>query len=436
MKSKFLVIGIFVFWSLLIVTAFLKYSLSYDPFFGTARNVINRHQVRGEIKDRNGEILAYGSGSNRKYVLGPAGGAIIGMAKPEIGVEGFIEREFGERLVSSKKSKLWYLLNQNNDGYPLKTTIDKRLQFAAYQTMKGYKGAVVIMKLNGEVLASISSPSYDPNKITGSSYGELQKSSDKLLFNRALDGKYEPGSAWKTVIAMSLLEKGSQGSPVICNGLLKVGNKTIRCMHSHGAVKNMADAFTQSCNIWFMKNALAELDAKTMKTSFHQFMSREIKKELRQEDIALAAIGQGEVLVSPMELALLSASIGNKGLKPEPRFVKENLTATKIIDEKIASKLTEMMTMVVKKGTARGLAEFQKNGYLVAVKTGTAERDTPKGKVNTAVLIGFAGHRKNRPEIAFSVVIEETKGLSGTVCVPVMKEILGCYFSKQRALKQ
>jgi peptidoglycan glycosyltransferase len=428
MRSKVIVFCIFGFWSLTITGAFFKYALSFDPFFGTTRNVINRRQARGEIKDRNDEILVYGTGSHRKYVLGPAGGAIIGMALPEVGVEGFIEREFGERLMNSKKSKMCYLLNQNEEGYPLKTTLNKRLQLSAFQAMKGYSGALVIMKPNGEVLVGVSTPPYDPNKMSERSYADIKKSPQKVLFNRVLDGRYEPGSSWKTVIAMALLEKGSEGVPVTCNGQLKVGNNTITCMHPHGSVNTMSDALTKSCNIWFMKNTLAEFSSDDLKKSFRRFMSRKIEIDLTQQDLALAAIGQGEVLVSPMELAQLAASIANKGLKPEPRFVNEKLTSSKVTNEKTASELTEMMTMVVKNGTAKGLSGFLKKGYLVAAKTGTAERDTPQGKINTAVLIGFAG-RKGTPEIAFSMVIEATTGLSGTVCVPVMKEVLAEYFS-------
>jgi peptidoglycan glycosyltransferase len=429
MKSKFMVIGIFGVWFVLILVAFFRYALSYDPFFGTTRNVVYRYQVRGEIKDRNGEILVHGV-SPREYDIGPAGSPIIGVARPDIGVEGFIEREYGERLMSSKKSKLWYLLNQSEDGYSLKTTLDKRLQLTSYRAMKNYTGAIVIMKLNGEVLASISSPSYDPNKMTSKYYSALKNHPEKPLFNRALDGRYEPGSTWKSVIALSLLEKNYQDKAVVCNGSLKIGNKVIRCMIKHGTIKNMADAFTKSCNVWFMKTAMAELEDKTLRESFNRFMAREMKKDFSLEDIAFASIGQGEVLVSPLELAQLAASIGNKGMKPDPRLVKENVLSTKVMDEKYANKLSDMMEMVVKKGTAIGLTGFQKAGFFVSAKSGTAERDAPKGKVNNAVLIGLAGRSKDRPDIAFSVVIEDAKGTGGTICVPVIREILRHYFSK------
>ncbi len=428
MKSKFMVLGIFGVWFVLILAAFFRYALTYDPFFGTTKNVVYRHQVRGEIRDRNGEILAYGS--PRKYPIGLAGSPIIGVANPEIGSEGYIEQKYAEQMIAGKKSKWWYLLNQSDEGYPLKTTLDKNLLLTAYKAMNGNKGAIIIMKLDGELLATISTPSYDPNRMTKKYYAELSKSPDRPLFNRAFDGKYEPGSVWKTVIAMTLLEKNSQGRAVTCNGSLKVGNKEIKCMKSHGLVRTMTEAFTMSCNIWFMKNALAELNDKTVRASFRRFMGREMKKDLGQEDIALSAIGQGEVLVSPVELARLAATIGNKGMQPMPHVIKANTEAPKVIDEKTAKKLSDMMTMVVvKKGTARGLSDYLKKGYFVAAKTGTAERDTPNGKVNTAVLIGLAGRSKNKPEIAFSVVIEEAQGYGGTVCVPVMKEILDYYFS-------
>jgi len=429
MKGKFMVLGIFGVWFVLILTAFFRYALSYDPFFGTTKNVIYRYQVRGEIRDRNNEILAYGV-SPRRYPLGQAGSPIIGVATPEIGSEGYIEQKYAEQLIASKKSKWWYLLNQSDEGFPLKTTLDKNLLLTAYRAMNGYKGAIVIMKLDGEILASVSTPSYDPNKMSKKYYAELSKSPDRPLFNRAFDGKYEPGSAWKTVIAMTLLEKNSQGKAVTCNGSLRVGNKEIRCMKSHGLIKDMTDAFTMSCNIWFMKNALSELKADELRKSFKRFMGREMKKEIGQEDIALAAIGQGEVLVSPVELAQLAATIGGKGVRPTSHVVKANMDTPKIMDEKTAKKLSDMMTMVVKRGTARGFSDYLKKGYFVAAKTGTAERDTLKGKVNTAVLIGLAGRAKNKPEIAFSVVIEEAQGYGGTVCVPVMKEILDYYLPK------
>jgi peptidoglycan glycosyltransferase len=428
MKSKFMVLGIFGVWFVLILAVFFRYALTYDPFFGTAKNVVYRHQVRGEIRDRNGEILAYGS--PRKYTIGPAGSPLIGAANPEIGSEGYIEQKYAEQLIASKKSKWWYLLNQSDAGFTLKTTLDKNLLLTAYSAMNGYKGAIVIMKLNGEMLASVSTPSYDPNKMTKKYYAELLKSPDRPLFNRAFDGQYEPGSVWKTVIALSLLEKNSHGKAVTCNGSLKVGNKVIRCMKSHGNVRNMEEGYIYSCNVWFMKNALSELKADELRNSFKRFMGREMKKKIGQEDIAMAAIGQGEVLVSPVELARLAATIGNKGMQPSPHVVKTNADAPKVMDEKIAKKLSDMMLMVVKKGTARGLSDYLKKGYFVVAKTGTAERYTPKGKVNTAVLIGLAGRTKNKPEIAFSVVIEDAQGYGGTVCVPVMKEILDYYLSK------
>ncbi|MEW6418761.1 MAG: penicillin-binding transpeptidase domain-containing protein [Nitrospirota bacterium] len=427
MKSKIMFLGIFGVWFLLILAAFFKYALTYDPFFGTTKNVVYRHQTRGEIKDRNGEVLAYGT-SPRIYPIGSAGSPIIGVANPVIGSEGYLEQKYAELMISNRKSKLWYLLTQSDDGYPLKTTLDKNLQLAAYRSMSGNKGAIVIMKLNGEVIASVSTPSYDPNKMTKKYYSELTKSPDRPLFNRAFDGRYEPGSVWKTVIAMTLLEKNSKGRTIICNGSFRVGNKEIKCIRPHGLVKDMIEAFTLSCNVWFMKNALAELDDKTLRISFRRFMSREMKEELGPEDIALSAIGQGEVLVSPMELATLAATIGNKGMQPVPHVINENSAPSKVIEEKTAKKISDMMTMVVKRGTARGLSDYFRKGYFVAAKTGTAEKDNSKGKVNTAVLIGLAGRSTNKPEIAFSVVIEEAQGYGGTVCVPVMKEILDYYF--------
>jgi len=425
-KSKFIILGIFGIWFIGIVSAFFFYSVSYDPSFGTTKNVVYRHQARGVIKDRNGEVLVYGN-SPRRYRLGPAGSPIIGWANQEIGLEGYIEQKYSEQLISNKKSKFWYLLNQSEEGYSLTTTLDRNIQVVAYNAFIRNKGAIVILKLNGEILASVSLPTYDPNKLTKTYYSALAKSPDKPLFNRAFDGRYEPGSTWKTVIAMLLLEKNSKGKPVNCTGSMIVGNKEIGCMKAHGLVKNMASAYTASCNIWFMKNAL-DLNPDELRDSFKKVTGREIKDKLSEEDVALMAIGQRGG-VSPLELASLAASIGNQGMKPVPHVVKTSTEATKVMEKKTAAGLSEMMVDVVRHGTAQGLAEYLKRGYFIAAKTGTAEKDTPQGKTNNAILIGLAGKSKNKPDIAFAVLVEDTHGYGGTVCVPIMKQILDYYFT-------
>ncbi len=429
MKSKIMIFGIFGIWFFLIFAAFFIHSVSFDPVFGTPRNVVFRHQSRGVIKDRHGEILVYGN-SPRKYRIGAAGSPIIGSVHSEIGSEGYIEQKYSEQLISNKKSKFWYLLNQSDEGFPVTTTLDRKIQVAAYNALNGNKGAVVIMKLNGEILASVSLPTYDPNKMSKKYYAALTKSPDKPLFNRAFDGRYEPGSTWKTVIAMALLEKNSKGKAVNCTGSMKVGNKEIRCMKAHGLVKNMASGYTASCNIWFMKNAL-DLEPDELRDAFRKFTGREMKEKLSEEDIALTAIGQGEG-VSPLELAMLAASIGNQGMKPVPHVVKTSTEATKVMEEKTAKVLSEMMVEVVRRGTAQGLSDYLKKGYFLAGKTGTAEKETPNGKINNAVLIGLAGKSKNKPEVAFAIVVEDTHGYGGTVCVPIMKEILRYYFTAAR----
>lgn len=434
-KDKYMIIGIMSGWFLLVVGVFLYYSLSYDSFFNTARNLNYRHQPKGMILDRHEEILVRGSGVERRYILGAAGGSTIGFTYPEFGVDGIIEQKYGDRLISNKSTKLWYLANQKEEGCSLKTTLDKGLQKTAYEAMGSTRGALIIMSLDGEVLTAISLPGYDPNRMSLKYYKALKEDPEIPLWNRAIDGRYAPGSAWKTVIAAMLLEKGYHDKPVTCNGQFAVGNKIIGCMKAHGTVRTMAEAFTQSCNVWFMKTVQSEFNGEIMRKSFARFMSRTPKKEFSEEEMALAAIGQGEVLVSPMELVQLAAVIGNKGMKPEVRFVKEDMKATKVMEESTTKTILGMMGNVVKSGTAHGLAPLTRKGFVWA-KTGTSERDTPKGRENTAILFGLAGRCKDKPEIAFSVIIEEAKGYGGTVCVPIMKEILEYYFAKAKNQRQ
>ena len=132
-----------------------------------------------------------------------------------------------------------------------------------------------------------------------------------------------------------------------------------------------------------------------------------------------------------MSGALLAAAIANKGLKPEPTLIKGKAKTERVFTENTARRIQDMMRLTVLQGTGRGLSGFAKNGFSVAVKTGTAEKNLSKQqKTNIAWMIGFAG--KDRPEIAFSIVVENTTAYASKVCNPIATGILNAYFSECR----
>jgi penicillin-binding protein 2 len=232
-------------------------------------------------------------------------------------------------------------------------TLDAQLQKVAIEALGGRRGAVVALEpSSGDILAFVSTPTYDPNLfsqgISHEAYGKLRGSVDKPLVNRALYGRYAPGSTIKPLLALAALENGLKSQEkILCSGrfTLPGSSHAYRCWRrkGHGYV-NLHDAIAQSCDLFFYRLAQS-IGIGKMADYFGRFgfgqrtgidlldepsgllPTPEWKKKNRQEswypgETIITGIGQGYLLVTPLQLAYATASLANRGQAIRPQLLR------------------------------------------------------------------------------------------------------------------
>ncbi|HUV05981.1 MAG TPA: FtsW/RodA/SpoVE family cell cycle protein [Armatimonadota bacterium] len=348
------------------------------------------------------------------------------------------------------------------EGRDIRLTIDAELQPALEKALKKYaasvrdrrtgerkqKGAAVVIDVyTGEILAAVSIPDFDPNELTLGAWRAYNsdRSGRAVLFNRALDGTYPPGSTFKLVTAAAALENGLDDFTHVCRhqegGVRwRSGGQTysrrriadLEEMRPHG-LTGLAKAIRASCNIYFAHLGL-ELGADKLYDMTRKFNLSWIAPPKRLvEDLPDNAYGQGTVQVSPLEMARVVAAIANGGVMMKPQFVKdvrragtdeivkavEPVEMGRPISPETAAFLRRAMADVTSVGTGRGL--FEGLAVTVAGKTGSAENDQADGMPHSW-FVGFAPVED--PRIAFAVVVENGgygRDVAGKVCREIVK---------------
>jgi len=421
---------------------------------------------RGQILTSDGQIVAMSKKVDRNYersypyknLYAP----ITGYYSLRYGRSG-LERVFNDELlgkkeISSVDQYFQSLVEGTTKGHSIVLTIDSRLQEVASQALGDQKGAVVALNpKTGEVLAMVSNPSFDPNQLASlnsnvvdRNWEVLNKDPEKPLISRATQEWYPPGSTFKIVTASAALESGiaDPSTTFDCNGQLKLPLTTHMIKDfggkSHGEI-TLEDALKVSCNNTFGALGL-ELGPEKLVYYAERFgMNKEIPFELPvtksiiPEDMdepstALSAIGQKDVRVTPLQMALISAAIANDGEIMKPYVVKEirDYSGKAIKDYRsqkwqkaisIDTSLTmkEMLKNVVDAGTGKAAAV---PGIEIAGKTGTAQ--VPNGAPH-AWFTCFAP--VGDPEIAIAVVIENGGSMGndatgGRIAAPVARELI------------
>jgi len=367
-------------------------------------------------------------------------------------------------------------------GHNITTSLDIDLQQAAEERMKDGDGhdrtgaAVALDVRTGEVLVLSSKPDYDLNSfVPHLTTEEAEKiGEDGAWFNHAIAGAYPPGSTFKILTSIAALRSGrlQPDQPIAdCEGVVMVGNKRFYCENGdahHGELK-LPEAIARSCDIYFYEAGrlatVESLAAEAKRFHLDQRTGIELpgetgrmvipdpvwKKTTQKEswypgDLANMSIGQGYVLVTPLDMACFAASLARDELYTKPTILHRadapdqhappiGLTPVQ------RGALLQGMEEVTKYGTASILSASKMKipGVRIAGKTGTAQvrvvKDGQLGTINCAWFICFAPIEK--PEIAIAVMIEgenlgETFG-GGTYAVPPAYAILKKYFEKKAA---
>lgn len=417
--------------------------------------------VRGGIFDRNGEILAQtqitDDKKTRVYPKGEVLEPLLGYATLQHGSAG-MEAAFGDWLLGIKDAtaeqeikKLFQLPRKGND---VVLTLDYRLQKVAYEGLKDKSGtAVALNPKTGEVLALVSQPGFDPNALD-QNWGELSKKPGSPFLNRAF-ALYPPGSTMKVITSAAILRSGvNTGDLYNCTGSTVINGQVIPEQNdkAHGWV-NYDTALADSCNTYFANFGVQSGDQQFLKAvkdfGFGQTIPFELSvppsqitnqspvpKQLNTNLLAASSFGQGEVLVSPFHMALVTAGIANHGVMMTPHIVgqvmddqqnvlyKTNpqpwLTA---LSTEEADKIKSAMITAVNEGTASpgGIAGIQ-----VAAKTGSAE---PGGNNKThGWYIAFAP--ADNPQIAVAVMVEYG-GTGGGAAAPIARAMIETALSQK-----
>jgi len=392
---------------------------------------------RGDITDRDNVTLAstnaegkreYLSNETARRALSQTVGDTAGMSGA--GIESFYSATLLD-LSTSLTDRLSEIFNSaRHVGSSIKITVDAELQTnIAALFPDGYSGAVCITNYKtGEIIAMVSMPNYDPYSLGNSEEGVT----DTAYLNRCLQGLYTPGSIFKIITLASALDYDPAvvNQAFTCSGVWDYEGGSIVCMSgrtAHGDM-DLQHAFTRSCNVAFGKLAYQLGETRLRQTAetfgfnenfkFGDFVvyNSSFPESMRNmNSLVWAGIGQGEVLVTPLHVAMISGAVANNGVMMQPYLVQEISTSLgqltrqgqskayrQVMQPATAQTIAKYMYETVQGGTA-GKAAIR--GYTVCGKTGSAETSNDKTKATNAWYTGFV--YDDAHPYAISVVIEE-----------------------------
>lgn len=424
-----------------------------DKFLNHPRNrrlqILEETVIRGKIIDSRENILAettIENGRNRRiYPFVDITAHITGYESNRYGRTG-LEASYNGSLLGFTRdfvdSDFWSLkkFQTSHRGNDLILSIDISLQKLAYQKLGKRKGAVVAIEpATGRVLAMVSKPDYNP-ELLEAEWQRLSTDPESPLLNRAAQGLYAPGSTFKVITAAGILKQNPETINQIFDapGYVIVEGRRIEDQQAQGKL-NFTQAFALSSNYVFATLGI-QIGADRLAGMANSFLiNNKVPFDLEVStgrfplpqsklELAEAAIGQGRILATPLNMALTAAAIANRGAIMSPRLVdeirspggsviweSEPRVLANAVSEDTASLIRDMMIASVDRGTGTRAAI---PGIRVAGKTGTAEN--PHG-IPHAWFIGFAP--ANDPKVAVAVIIENG-GTGGREAAPVAGEIM------------
>ncbi|NNF64328.1 MAG: penicillin-binding protein 2 [Acidimicrobiia bacterium] len=412
----------------------------------------------------------------RDYAEGALYSHVVGYSSLLFGDTG-IEAAWASDLGSGRNSTLSGLLIALTGGdvrpKGLRLTINHELQTTAAAALGDQRGAVVVVDAaTGAILTMVASPRYDPNTLLGSGASQagalLESDPSQPLLNRALNQSYPPGSVFKVITAAAALESGLAGpgtefaDPIALE--LPGSTATIRNFNrgtcGDGTSVTLEVAFVRSCNTVFGELGLLLGAAQLVEQAEAFGLNRAIPFDLEVLDsrippaeefvnneagLAQTALGQRDVQVTPIQMALVAAAVANRGEIMTPYLVSEVVNAEgevvseteparwrRVMSPATADVLAELMERVVTSGTGTNAAV---PGVRIAGKTGTAEIP------DRAPHSWFIGFGPVQPEegtstIAFAIVVESggtvgDEATGGSVAAPIAAQLMATWMAQQ-----
>lgn len=445
------------------VSGYLVYYVSVDSpqvinnSYNTKRqDKLAAKTIRGDILSADGQVLAttLPDTEERQYPFGDIFAHAVGYASHgRMGVE----QSANMFLVSSNISLGSKLQNDLSDekhmGNTVVTTFDARLQKIAYNAMGIYSGAVIITEPStGRILAMVSKPDFDPNKIGDIWEDILADTTSSVLLNRVTQGLYPPGSTFKILTALEYIRENPenfQDYSFQCVGKYTNHGDTINCFHGtkHGMV-DFAKSFAKSCNASFANIGLMldreqfceTLDSlyfnRNLPVDFPANVSR-VSDEISKDDSVMlqTVIGQGTTQMTPIQIAVITAMIANNGEMMAPYMIDRVETADgtvikqyeprslgHLLTAQEAETMQDVMVQAVQEGTGTRLIS---EAYSAAGKTGSAEFNDASDSH-----AWFTGYTYDTDRPLQITIILEGAGSGGEFAVPMARRILDQYYGE------
>ena len=431
---------------------------------------------RGAILASDGTVMAMSDPIDdsfqyqRKYMNGNVYAPVTGYYSITSPADRGIEAS-RDRLLSGQSDSLWMdrakslFTGTQNKGASIETSINPRMQETAYRMLDGMSGSVVAIEPStGRILAMVSTPSYDPGALTGHdssdasrAYQELARRADNPMLNRATSQLYPPGSTFKVVVAAAALESG-QYSPdseipagasyTLPGTAYDMTNATAAGDGVNGKI-SMQDALAYSSNTAFSQLGVS-LGGKTIADQAKKFgygstitldgtnssgspmraVASKFPAEQTPDKIALASIGQGDTLATPLQDAMIAAAVANGGKLMQPTLVDRvrssdlsviSETTPSVYSQTFSADTSQALTEMMEGVTTKSYPDLQIPGMQVAAKSGTAQIGAGNTS-NDGWMIGFAP--ADKPKVAVAVVVHGISSYGMEIAGPIMKSVM------------
>lgn len=418
-------------------------------------NLLAERIERGTIYASDGSVLAQNDESGQRiYPYGRVFSHVVGYSV--MGGSGIEEYSKYELLHSNIPFQEKVACDEKGVKYPgdnIRTTLDPRLQQAAYDAMGYYEGAIIVTDVKtGRILAMVSKPDYDPSNVARDWDYYLTEDKAGTLVNRVTQGQYPPGSTFKIVDVIELLQEDEDADATYhysCSGTFSQDGESISCYdHDVHGEEDLTAAFANSCNSAFASIGLS-LDKNRYKSTLKKLLFNgklpydmpyatskvNLTTDISTREMIQVSIGQGTTQMSPLHLNMITSAVANHGVLMRPYLIDSRYDAEgrllqtwepreygELMSGTIAAQLRTYMRAVITDGTATVL---RNTDYHAAGKTGSAE--FTDDLQSHSWFTGFAPAED--PQICVTVIIEG-QGTGSRFAVPAAKVVFDAYFNK------